>query len=229
MKIISKFKDVYDMQQTMYDESHTWVRVKKEEEVFLNRALKLFSSEYYLGYVSLIFIAGDIYPCFHAVSKYKYVYESFVTFNLDKYLLFLEGMPEKGGLSLSYYQPKHRPTKLANKYFIQEKIDFVTKHLSFEDHQEALMMYTYCNDEGYTWGYQERKVDSLFIVNPCFKNLNIPILQAIDAYSLHQKLEQYIFGVLPQPDNKTIDISDKHRLESHGFDNKTSFRKGKQK
>lgn len=48
----------------------------------------------------------------------------------------------------------------------------------------------------------------------------------LDAYSMWQELAMYVDGRLSSPGNATIDIPDIFRIEGHGFDKKTSFRKG---
>lgn len=48
-----------------------------------------------------------------------------------------------------------------------------------------------------------------------------------DPYTLYQEIGMYISGVMGQKTNPTVTISDKSKIEKHGFDYKTSFRKGK--
>lgn len=45
-----------------------------------------------------------------------------------------------------------------------------------------------------------------------------------DAFTAYQEIDSYVFGVLGVDANPTVEISDTHRLEGHGFDKKTSFR-----
>lgn len=45
-----------------------------------------------------------------------------------------------------------------------------------------------------------------------------------DAFTAYQELDSYIFGVLGVDANPTVEVSDVHRLEGHGFDKRTSFR-----
>ena len=54
-------------------------------------------------------------------------------------------------------------------------------------------------------------------------------MKYLDPYMTYQELEQFISGILGGNSPKMIEISDKDRLESHGFDNVTSFRKSKEK
>jgi hypothetical protein len=45
-----------------------------------------------------------------------------------------------------------------------------------------------------------------------------------DAFTAYQEIDSYLSGVLGVQVNPTVEISDTHRLEGHGFDKVTSFR-----
>lgn len=54
---------------------------------------------------------------------------------------------------------------------------------------------------------------------------DVQFFKAIDAYSLFQRLAQWVGGVLPNQGNPTVDITDDRiKIHKHGFD-KWSFRK----
>lgn len=68
------------------------------------------------------------------------------------------------------------------------------------------------------------------------KNLELnPNLKQIQFYKVFetaaafQEIEMFISGVLGVDSQKTIEVSDKSKIEGHGFDYKTSFRKDKKK
>ncbi len=46
----------------------------------------------------------------------------------------------------------------------------------------------------------------------------------LDAYSAFQTLNQWISGTLTYPPNIMLEIEDKYKVESHGFDSKYGFR-----
>lgn len=48
-----------------------------------------------------------------------------------------------------------------------------------------------------------------------------------DAFTAYQEIDSYLSGVLGVEFKPPVEISDVHRLEGHGFDKKTSFRKMK--
>ena len=62
-------------------------------------------------------------------------------------------------------------------------------------------------------------------LNPVIKPLQF--YKVFDTYSAFQEIHMFLSGVLGNPEKKTVRISDIDRLEAHGFDKKTSFRKGK--
>jgi hypothetical protein len=60
-------------------------------------------------------------------------------------------------------------------------------------------------------------------------NLNdYQFYKVFDAFQTYQELDMYVSGTLPQSQAMPINISDKDRIQQHGFD-KFSFRKQKQK
>jgi len=58
--------------------------------------------------------------------------------------------------------------------------------------------------------------------NPSLKALGFQKVK--DAFSAYQEIDSYLSGVLGVSANPTVQISDVHRLEGHGFDKRTSFR-----
>ena len=62
-----------------------------------------------------------------------------------------------------------------------------------------------------------------FIVNPILKEFNF--YKVFDSFTAFQEIQMYIGGVLGVGENPTIEVSDKHKITSRGFDYKWSFRK----
>lgn len=65
-----------------------------------------------------------------------------------------------------------------------------------------------------------------YIRNPCLKELNFA--RYYDAFTAFQNLSMFISGVLGGQSPKLVEIEDKYRIVSHGFDIKTSFRNRKE-
>lgn len=66
------------------------------------------------------------------------------------------------------------------------------------------------------------KTGDTIIKNPCLKNFQFQ--KVLDPVTAFQTLEQYLYGVLGGTEKEVINISDKDRIQQHGFD-KHSFRK----
>jgi hypothetical protein len=66
--------------------------------------------------------------------------------------------------------------------------------------------------------------DSNFILNPTLKTYKF--FKLFDSFQALQEIQMFISGVLGTGENKMIEVADKYKIESHGFD-KTSFRKEK--
>ena len=57
---------------------------------------------------------------------------------------------------------------------------------------------------------------------------NVQFFKKIDAYTAFQEISMWVGGVLPRPGADMEQISNVIRLQKHGFDKKTSFRKAKE-
>lgn len=71
-----------------------------------------------------------------------------------------------------------------------------------------------------------------FFCNKVFKTPSLSDLDfatTVSPFTAYQNIEMFISGVLGGSSPKTLEISDIHRLEAHGFDKKKSFRKEKSK
>lgn len=65
----------------------------------------------------------------------------------------------------------------------------------------------------------------MFIVNPNLSDYEF--YKVFDSFQAFQELSMFISGVLGNKENDVIQISDKNKIEQHGFDYKWSFRKEK--
>ena len=73
----------------------------------------------------------------------------------------------------------------------------------------------------------ERRHEGLYTVkcvkNPCLADYNF--VRYLDAYSAFTQIENFISGVLGQPEVPTNDVPNDIKITKAGFDGKTSFRK----
>lgn len=228
MRIISKFNDVYDLQNSLFDPDRVWERksdeilVKVTEDVEKNivhdRQVFREGSMSFRGdfeyRVNPLFVAGEVYwlhelYCWHPGFSFK-------TFNLDA---VFDKMEEMGLHARSYLLDKSRGN-------VRESM----RDMLIEAKPKAERILSELRVPiAYVKGIKKNENDDIrnFIIqtNIRFHQSGIP-WQEIESnlYRLHQVLEQYIFGVLGTGEPDMITVSDKDRLAAHGFDTKTSFR-----
>jgi hypothetical protein len=123
---------------------------------------------------------------------------------------------------------KYTSQKYMDSFFNSES-DYMSKKTIGQKIEE---MFVYFKGKDYSSIHHHFECPVL-LISGC-KLIQNPILKDIDfakhsdPFATYQALEQYISGVLGGSSPKMIECSDKVKLEAHGFDNKTSFRKGKE-
>lgn len=235
MRIISKFRDVYDLQQTMFDEDRVWhretqtlsVNATEEAEKLLHvsrevypvkpstRALRV-EAEYN---VTPVFIAGEVH-WLHSLKGYRVGLSgkliNFKSFDMDKMFSFLE----ENGLQIRVHFFDKNPDNM--KASIQDSL------AELKPKAEALLSELRVPlaivDDIIRNKNDTTKLFSI-VTNFGFHDMGLP-WQEIEPnlYRLHQLIEQYLFGVIGTGEPETITTSDKDRLLAHGFDFKKSFR-----
>ena len=228
MRIISKFNDVYDLQNSLFDADRVWERKSEEilvkvtedaeknivhdRQVFQEGSLSFRGDFEY--HVNPLFIAGQVYwlhelYCWHPAFSFK-------TFDIDA---VFDKMEEMKLHARSYLLDKVRsnPRESMRDILVEAK-PYAERILSELRVPIALVKGIKKNDNDETKNF-------VIQTNIRFHQSGIP-WQEIDnnLYRLHQLLEQYIFGVLGTGEPDMITVSDKDRLAAHGFDTKTSFR-----
>lgn len=228
MRIISKFTDVYDLQNSLFDADRVWERKTEEllvkvtddaeknivhtRQVFRDGSLSFRGDFEY--FVNPLFVAGEVYwlhelYCWHPAFSFK-------TFSLDT---MFDKMEEMRLHARSYLMDKSRGD-------VRETM----RDLLVEAKPKAERILSELRVPiAYVKGIKKNDNDDVrnFVIqtNIRFHQSGIP-WQEIESnlYRLHQVLEQYIFGVLGTGEPDMIKVSDKDRLAAHGFDTKTSFR-----
>ena len=70
---------------------------------------------------------------------------------------------------------------------------------------------------------RDYKTDDKFIINPLLKKYEF--YKVFDSFTAFQEIQMFISGVLEINKKETVEISDKDKIEQHGYDKKWSFRK----
>lgn len=246
MRIISKFKDVYDLQGTLYDEEQTWNRVTEDIQVKDNQPLAYYFNAYQpdekrarreRGYsvgVEPLFLAGQVHFLYTIIGGGELqeeewgafnppMYEDFITFSSDKFLARLKELKVTSlGSMLGLFGSSGKD--------LDKQFDKVVSHIEnnlrapvrqlLEELRVPLALVT-----GSTGNAYAKTLVWDISTNFCFNDLRLPWHEIEpNLYIMHQHLAQYIFGVLGTEQAEMVSTSDKDRLVAHGFNTVTSFR-----
>jgi hypothetical protein len=177
-----------------------------------------FNSNKYLDMrLQYIIFCGEIIPLItlNYSKSLKLVYESFYD-----YKSFIEGIK-----------------RLFDKYELEKITSFLNNNKSLfysENNKSKVIKMFFENSPKLECEDLHHEVDCPIILFSGKEYIKNPILKKYsfarryDTFSTYQKLEMFISGVLGGQSPKMVEIEDIYRLEAHGFDKKTSFRKSKE-
>lgn len=213
MLIISKFHDYYDSaiaygvdKECVYERKTETVKDSKwkyrDYTDFENKDFNFRLTTHTIGF------CGNVYRCVRVEQQNKYSISDKKIhgfYRAEDIISFMEendiGLREKG---FSRWSSTFRSTANINAYFNAEK----KQHLydMFREYNTPIYVINRNNT----------------VINPCLKDFKFGKVR--DAVTAFQDIHQYIAGVLGSKEKDTVDISDKTRIQQHGFD-KWSFRK----
>lgn len=220
MRIISSWKDYYDIgMQFGLDSGVTWVRETEEA-----KALPGLSSDWFYEYrlgsknycVAYLALCGKIHPI-HGEEGGIYTKP-----NPDLFSNSYEGAVER--FEKFKNEKVRNPENPYEGYFLKKfkyEIEaFIAKpchdlHLLYDC--PVLLFSEKCID-------RRRQIT----VTKCPVLRDLGFQRVKDPYTLFQEIETYISNNMCQKQNPMVVLSDKSKIIKHGFDYKTSFRKGKQ-
>ena len=233
MRIISKVKDVYDLQGTMYDAERVWYREEIKQVVNVPA-----------DFEQIIFYAN----LFETVKNGKFGVYQLGTLEIRPVLIcgtlrWLYGYhtyrPNGGNTWTGYHFQTFEPAKVIELMEEEglsvrlgwetntiEKIDAYVRNATAT---ASAFLETFNKPIAMAWDAAKSKTDPTVNITVKtdfnFHAEDFP-WQEIDPnlYRWHQTLESYIFGVLGQGEPKTESTSDRDRLIAKGFDAKVSFR-----
>jgi hypothetical protein len=233
MKIISKFHDYYDTVAAHGVSDGYYFRTPSihpisgaKYEPFLGNGMRLGSEFDY----SVILFCGQVFPCIQVKTlqeRYTVTRGEFSIFNMETYDKYQKLVREDLGFKGSPRWPAFRSKA---DWFDQVKTDRDSMEKYFEGlnsldsgfiHRELNAPIIHVRHEPSRNSYGRR----VFEANPQLKGLGFQSVK--DPFTAYQELDSYLSGVMGVETRPPVEISDVHRLEGHGFDKKTSFRKGK--
>jgi len=221
MKIYSKFRDYYDSVQIHgQDDTVHYIRNTEQIEFPKNLQDKLFNdtrkiSLYHLDDKKasvelrsfIILFCGKIFRGFKLV---EYNRTDDTTVDLGKYFYDIES-------TLKFYEESVADRKNLWKYWSDLTHTKVINNWLSKKNTDELETYAI-----------ENKIaiacfsDNIALKNPCLSNYEF--FRLVEPYSAYQELDMFISGILSKDPNMMVEISDKDRIDQHGF-NEWSFRK----
>lgn len=238
MKILSKFHDYYDSAAAYGVSDHYWKRqndmsFRKDSELedILHR------TACWGGTAAIVMFCGQTYACIHLqgpgwppefflVTKpedfdtYRSLYEAGLNPPYPGKWPELDPLPNRWRSRDSYANSGFQA-------FMDDVQNLDCEKYLREYNSPILHICFKYNDR--SSAYQDTTGRSRRMVaiqtNPLLKALGFQKVK--DAFTAYQEIDSYVSGVLGVNPNPTVEISDIHRLEGHGFDKRTSFRKQK--
>lgn len=214
MKIISKNKDYYDgvAFSKGIDPNLVWVR--KENSVKLDS--KILDHIYQLNWfnyndekctlkIVIIGFCGQLYLCFEI---YKYMSNQLIKRFYD--IEYAETLLEK--YNRSWYS-NEKPIATIKNYLKNQNILNL-----FHQLKEPIFIIKNIDNYG-----QDLRLETGQLLK------DYDFYSIIDSWTAFGKIEQFIGGVIGQKENQKIEVSDRSKIESKGFDFKWSFRKRSKK
>jgi len=210
--IESKFHDYYDCIQSLgIDKTTVFKRHTKELPV---NSLKDEVCNLYLGNLSysqtfpikqfIILFCGKSYAGFEITDR-DFSWDPYTT----KYTYSVKDVKE-------YYPDKQQGSRRYRSYRSFDRIE--EWHNKYNDKPYNVEIFR--NHDTPILFFKEHS--NIVIKNPTLKDYRFQTI--LDPFTAYQEINQFISGVLGQPEKETIQVDEKTKVQSKGFD-KWSFRK----
>jgi len=215
MLIVSKFHDYYDTaiaygidKECVYTRTTKDISKKKynyeDTTKYKNKDHKFELTPYTIGF------AGIIYRCIKVIQKNNYNIldeQTHVFYTTDSLIEYMKkhniGLSKKK-FRWNRWSRNNWQSEAEVKHYFNKEIKQSLYSIFKEHHVPAFV-----------------KDYNTTVINPCLKDFKFGKIK--DAATAFQEIHQYLAGVLGNIEKETIDISDKTRIQQHGFD-KWSFR-----
>lgn len=226
MRIISKFKDYYDGLMDYSNDRLNRVWLRKKEEFFIPkfRLKEIDKSHFYWGYKIHMFylvVAGKVYPVLRYAEEGKLEKFKFNASGYRYYFTLEDFDKEHPEQTRSRYNSKsanvgYEKGKIKDdwKDFFKEYSDLTELCLEFKTPVFVIKRERTKDKDGFK----------------CITNINlkdIEFYKVMDPYTVYQELDMFMSNVMVNDEMPPSPMSDLEKIDSHGFDRKISFRKGK--
>jgi len=228
MKIIGKIHDYYDT-AAAYGVDETLILKRTTQEFPFDRDdlgkvtgrtlhWDYLTAHHYKFMTGFVLFCGVSYPFVKIVSDNEYPTKTYTFYNINQIEKFMDGISK--GFSKS-------KTWLATKSRWWWNMDFTKVYLQklFDStlNEEYILNMSRKFDTPYMVIESYDRREYQLVVYPRLKDYSFGKVK--DAYTAHQDVQGYYFGVVGSKENEMIEIEDEYRVEGHGFDMKYGFRK----
>lgn len=227
MRIITKERDVYDLQHAMFDADRVWVR---EEETFqvrqnkgtesLTRTINLHSKgDVYRSrerlLINPVLVGSELHWLFKIHYTFDEQWKGFQTFDPARLAQMLDEREMEmhtglvGGTLKNVSQLMEQLKELESQAYrtlqsLNRPLAWIHATIPSET-DDTIYFEVLTNFSFHAHGLPWQEIDS-------------------NLYRLHQSIESYIWGVIGTGEKQVVEVSDLDRLKAHGFDEKYSFR-----
>jgi len=235
MRIFSKFRDYYDIGlQYGIDPNCKYLRETKSleqdnkdaqniSEKLLKHSGNLPGDYYKVGAYHLILFCGQLFFCIEFIRFNNGEYDPVFVYSYDHLKKYVKSLKDKRmTIELFGKKRKHRSRYnfgYGSDITIEEILKLFPKKRNealiqlLVDHKVPIIQYT----------IKEEWSKELLILNPSLRK--VEFFKVIDPVTAFQELSMFISGIMGGSAPPMIEIPDEIRLEEHGFDKITSFRK----
>jgi len=246
MRIKSNFRDYYDKGMKFgFDRRTTYIRYRKPLESPIQvlsgrlsssctgRQTTVYYNEVTIGFCGKIYNALDLeYLKFDYDSGALVSRDRNVSYSEEELAKFLEKALGQDRVESAIKTISNYHGRACWNYFEYRHKSFLGSLDIFTKYRAPIFVITRTTDVGAKDNTEvlDNSIafcrESVMTLNSILKPLEF--FRIFDTFSAYQEIEMFL-GNLANPEPQMIETSDRTRLEAHGFDNKTSFRKSPSK
>lgn len=225
MLIVSKFKDFYDTamgvdgidKTLIYKRETTEIKEFKQDFIlpsYTDNQTKqtIIYKPFIIGFCGKLYVTYRIQYCTkHVYVKNPTVLKTEYLHGTEGILKLMQKLSDKNTRGYAYDRKENKKS-----YDLVEKLNGKPYNKIFSKYNVPCFSYEVPS------GFFRRYTETTLILNPRLKDFNF--VEVMNPFIANQEISMFIGGVLGQSDRPMVEVSDKDRLVSKGFDKKWSFR-----
>jgi len=224
MRIISKYKDYYDLQGEMIDNTIIYKRNEANHFVTSSTFPSLFSSNlkasqtgrfFFLGFCGKIYLGYEVITVIYPYNKYYGSYKDKKYFFGNDILKILPSIT--GETAFLGAKTITETNKILHDFHEKDK------YLDIFREYNTPIFITWLDKGWSSYSINNpNKKDHEIKVNICLKDFEF--FKIKDAYTTFQEIQMFISGVLGNIEKDSTPLNDKEKIIAKGFDSRWSFR-----